>query len=340
VNYTAEQKFAANRVALLRSAAQANWRFVNDVQLYCPASQSGLSSTRRPWVNDLLPELTRLPCLTAVNFHGVCVSAVAFQQFCIAVAPRLQVLLIDTALADNAVDPRWHIGLLRELRVLVIDEFPPMAALLHLHQLEYLHVAQPPDYTTSLYSTALRHLSSSHALRSLSFGTRCESATAPLVYGLLSTAPPGGLNAAHAALVDWSQPAQLTDLSFAHSIDDELLQQCAAIPTLTRLQASTDNSRWELTPQPSLSVFAHLQQLRLKFHDAALLPHLAECHKLRVLQLSFRNAGYINAGSLSAIVASNAATLEELRFCATTDSVPLGLKDGAAGAEKWSTLPV
>jgi hypothetical protein len=109
---------------------------VTDVQLY---NDDKPWPPRSPSIDALLPELARLPCLTAVNFHGVCVSSAAFEQFCIAVSSRLLVLLFESVRVVHEGDPLTHIGLLRELRVLVVDRFPPASSLLKLHQLEYLH---------------------------------------------------------------------------------------------------------------------------------------------------------------------------------------------------------
>src|SRR4051794_34947325 len=87
------------------------------------------------------------------------------------------------------------------------------------------------------------------------------------------------------------------------------MQRCAAIPTLTRLQG---NVPWG--NMPPLNVFVRLQQLRLQLDNERLLPRVAECNHLRVLQLSFHTRSGASAESLCAIVAANAATLEELRF--------------------------
>jgi hypothetical protein len=332
----------ASRIAVFRSMAQAGWRFVTDVQLY-NTNKGRFTNKQTASVDLVLPELTQLPCLTAVNLHSVSVSLAAFEQFCIAVAPRLQVFLFKSARLAGAVDHLKHVGLLHELRVLVADQFPPLPALLQLHQLEYLHVNNRPatvnEQKSAELAATLRHLSSSHALRSLSL--RDEYFDEAWILDVwLAMAPPAVLSAEHAALVGWSQPIHLTDLSLAGQSNNELMRRCAAIPTLTRLQACTGESRWDPTPLPPLSVFTHLQQLRLEFHDAAWLPHLAECNQLRVLQLLFRARGSISAESLCAIVSANAATLEELRFCFNLNgsSLPSAFSEGDAGAANWCAL--
>jgi hypothetical protein len=329
------QTLLAHASAVFRSVT---WRFVTDVQIYSP-HDCRLSA---PSVDLLLSELARLPCLTAVSFHEVNVSAAAFHQFCIAVAPQLQVLLFESARVDNEVDPLTHVGLLHQLRVLVANELPPASPLLQLHQLEYLHVsAQLTSEQVSPFAAVVRHLSSSHALRSLSFGAPVNWFPAEW----FSTTEPVGLRSAaggaYAALVDndWSQPIQLTDLSCAAHIGDALLQRCSAIPTLTRLQARTA-SYWDPSPPPPLSVFTRLQQLRLELSGDKLLPHLAQCNQLRVLQMRFCTPDAVRAESLCAIVAANAAMLEELRFCIVSPrySLASALAEDAVDADKWSVL--
>jgi hypothetical protein len=256
----------AGRAAVFRSLTQAGWRYVTDVRLY--DTSGGQQSSKHATAADLVvPELASLSCLTAVNLQ---------LAFCIVVAPTLQVLLFESTRVENEIDPLTHVGLLHELRVLVVDQCPPLQSLLQLHRLVYLYLnrsAAADEQQRAEVAATLRHLSSSYALRSLS-----------LVYpatwmldGLLATAPPAILSAQHAALIDWSQPIHLTDLSFAACISRDLLQRCTTIPTLTRLQASMGKSRWDLTPIPRLTVFARLQQLRLQFRDATLLTDLARC---------------------------------------------------------------
>jgi hypothetical protein len=135
------EKLLRKRVALF--AEQSPWRFVTDVQLFSNTSGEWWNKDG-PSVDLLLHELGRLPCLTAVNFHLVNVSAEAFEQFCTAVAPRLQVLLFECLSVPKAfaVNPLTHVGLLYQLRVLVVDEPPPLPALLQLHQLVYLHIGE------------------------------------------------------------------------------------------------------------------------------------------------------------------------------------------------------
>jgi hypothetical protein len=343
-----------NASSVLGSVAPTMWRFVTDVKLYCPFGNEWVVD---PSVNFLVRQLVRLPCLTAINFHLVNVSAAAFQQFCTAVAPRLQVLLFSCARMEGKVDPLTHVSLLHQLRVLVVDKLPPMQALLQLHQLEYLHIEEPPAYDAVCFALVVRHLSSSHALRSLSLGETFYA----LPHGLLSTEQPSQLSAAYTALVDWTRPIHLTDLSCAAFTNDEVLQSCSAIPTLTRVQACTHIPPWvfSVDPQPLLTGLARPQQLRLDIYNSdKVLRHLAQCNKLRVLQLRFRTSsttGTITADSLCAIVAANAATLEELCFSRDMDTpsdetsfasfpskhgcpLALALEDGAAGAEKWSVL--
>jgi hypothetical protein len=208
-----------------------------------------------------------------------------------------------------------------------------------LHQLACLHIEELPVLDLLSFAVAVRYLSSSHALRSLSFGN-AGLFSHSLLAGLLATAPPLQLDAAAAALVDWSQPIQLTDLSFACCISDDLLQRCTAIPTLTRLQSSTGLFRRNPTPMPRLTVFAHLQQLRLELDDSKLLPHMAQCNQLRVLELSFDSRSGASAESLCAIVVANAATLEELRFsCERRYLLPSSaFTEGAAGVANWCVL--
>jgi hypothetical protein len=287
-------------------------------------------------VDALLPELARLPYLKAINFHGVRLSAAAFQRFCMAVAPRLLVLLFESARVGNAVESLTHVGLLHQLRVLVVDCPPPMKALLQLHRLEYLHVGRCGAHLTASTATALRHLSSSHALRSLSLGRDAVSMATHLV----STMPPADLDDADAAApVDWTQPIHLTDLSFASCVPHDTLQRWTALPTLTRLQTGV-GSYYDPVPPP-LTIFVRLQQLRLGLYSGKWMLELARCSHLRVLQLRFYIETAVSAASLCDIVAANAATLEELRFsCVSGHEYALwpALEDGAAGAAKWSAL--
>jgi hypothetical protein len=155
----------------LFALGSAAWLFVSNVQLY-GSIRVGNAWLSEPPVDLLLPELARMPCLTAVNFHRVSMSSAAFGQFCTVVAPRLLVLLFEHWSVDDAIDPLTHIGLLRELRVLVVDRCPPASSLLQLHLLVRLHVNEPISRAAHAWEklVAVRRLSSSHALRSLSFG--------------------------------------------------------------------------------------------------------------------------------------------------------------------------
>jgi hypothetical protein len=86
------------------------------------------------------------------------------------------------------------------------------------------------------------------------------------------------------------------------------------------MQIYTDpHSIWDPAPLPPLSIFARLQQLRLQLVTNKLLPHLAECNQLRVLQLRFCMKATVRSQSLCAIIAPNAATLEELCFSRNFD---------------------
>jgi hypothetical protein len=288
-------------------------------------------------VDGLLPVIALLSSLTAVNFHLVSVSTAAFEQFCIAVAPCLQVLLFESARVDNEVDLLTHVGLLHELRVLVVDDPPPLPALLQLHRLVYLHVDRRPNgYEHGLaFAATLRHLSMSHALHSLSLGNAGIFSIASVIELLLATESHMELRAADAALVDWTQPIRLTDLSCASRLNEDLLQRCAAIPTLTRLQTSCwGEGHWPPNvirpPPPPLTMFAPLQQLRLQLDDGSLLPYVAQCNQLRVLQICSHRT-YISGESLCTIVAANAATLEEVRLT-------IWVFTGAAAAANWSAF--
>jgi hypothetical protein len=156
-------------LAVFSSASTTMWRHVTDVQICSPLDHQWQV---QPPVDVLLPALPCLRCLTSVSFHLVRVSAAAFERFCVDVAPRLQVLLFKSTRAADAVDPLTHVRLLRLLRVLVVDELPPLQSLLPLHRLQYLHVDQQynSDKRARAFAAVVRRLSSSHALRSLSFG--------------------------------------------------------------------------------------------------------------------------------------------------------------------------
>jgi hypothetical protein len=188
-------------------------------------------------------------------------------------------------------------------------------------------------------ATALRHLSSSHSLRSLS-----PRDIAGMLDSLLAAEPPSQLSAAHAALVNWNHPIHLTDLSCAGRVDADVLRRCSAIPTLTRLQAGWGvETRWSykrnLPPPPALPLFARLQQLRLHLYDDTLLFHLTQCAQLRVLQILFCMSDAVRLECLCAIVSANATTLEELRFsCDIESSLEPAMVDGATDGEKWSVL--
>jgi hypothetical protein len=316
-----KEKLLADAASVFGTATPSAWRFANDVNLYsCPLSSSCNRTANEGQQSDgdelpgdlLLSELARMPCLTAVNFHWINLSAAAFEQFCIVVAPRLQVLLfksLPVTIEDSEVDPLTHISLLRVLRVLVVDKCPPAPSLLKLHRLVYLHVTKRfPSYAEGV---AVRQLSSSHELRSLSF----DVPTGWLPELLLATVLPAHLSADHATLVDWTQPVQLTDLSFASHIGGTALQDCVTIPSLTRLQVHVAAAPWESKPLPT-NIFARLQELHVQLDDERSLPlsRLAECNQLRVLQLCFGPYVAVSARSLCAIVAANATTLEELRF--------------------------
>jgi hypothetical protein len=98
---------------------------------------------------------------------------------------------------------------------------------------------------------------------------------------------------------------------------------------------------WNLDTPLSLLVFTRLQQLRLQLDDNALLPHLAHCRQLRVLQLFFVTRDIIRTEPLCAIVAANAATLEELRFSCDNFrgySLASALREGAKCASHWSVF--
>ena len=328
--------------ALFGLAAPSMWRHVSDVQLFSPVGDP--SNAPASSVDALLSDLLLLPCLTAVNFHSVCVSAAAFEQFCSAVAPRLQVLLFGDARVKTDADPLTHVGLLHELRVLVVDELPPLPSLSRLHQLEYLHVDVPPVLDVLSFAVTVRYLSAWHAVRSLSFSDDSDGESDPTrtMEVLLATAPPPQLDAAAAALVDWRQPISLTDFSCASYLDGAELQRCAAIPTLTRLQADVDLDPFDFDhgPPPSLFVFTQLQQLRLELDDNKLLPHMAQCNQLRVLELFFRGKDPITAKSLCAVVSANTAALEELRFSVRWQGCSLSsaFSEGDAGATNWCVL--
>jgi hypothetical protein len=282
--------------------------------------------------------------LTAVNFQSVKVSSAVFEQFCTAVASRLQVLLFESARAEKEIDPLSHVGLLRELRVLVVDGAPPLPALLQLHRLVYLHVNErPSSYEQDLTcAVALRHLSSSHSLRSLSFGASVNSNWIPESLFLEAAPSETELDGAHSALVDWSQPINLTDLSFADYVRHEVLQQCATIPTLTRLQVCPALAQYGQVDPRRFDVFMRLQELRLLGCDGRMLSHVAKCNRLRVLHIFFVGYSGVTAKALCAVVAANAATLEELRFsCQQGYNSSLGsaFKGGAAsGVTQWSVL--
>jgi len=74
--------------------------------------------------------------------------------------------------------------------------------------------------------------------------------------------------------------------------------------------------------------FARLQQLRLELYDALLLPHVAQCNQLRVLQVCSHRMS-ISAEFLCNIAAANAATLEELR---------LTMSESTGAAANWSAF--
>jgi hypothetical protein len=94
-------------------------------------------------------------------------------------------------------------------------------------------------------------------------------------------------------------------------------------------------------PRPIFPNFTRMQELRLELHDGSLLPELAKCRRLRVLQLCFREVHGVSATSLCAVVASNAKTLEEVRFSDLERgrcTLASALGDGAADAAKWRVL--
>jgi hypothetical protein len=168
--------------AATASLAANMWRHVTDAHVYSYLKgrrwTGDVRRTHQPHVNALLPQLAQLPFLTAVNLHQVEVSMASFKQFATATAPRLQVFMYEgTRTPTSMVDPMKHIGLLCGLRVLVIDRLPDAAALLPLKQLEYLHVEEHLwGRCIAPAASVLRHLSSSHALRSLSLSCYASSA--------------------------------------------------------------------------------------------------------------------------------------------------------------------
>jgi hypothetical protein len=312
------------------------WRHVTDAHVYSRSAGSRWSDkSRRPNVSTLLPQLSQLPFLTAVDFHNVDVSATSFQQFAAATAPRLQVLMFEGGRSLGGppeVDHLQHVGLLRGLRVLVLDGMPDATSLLQLHQLEHLHFM--PGWNARLIplATTIRYLNQSHALRSLSLG---DNGASHLLHMVCGTAPhqhlqahfgPTALPNPTAALVDWTRPCALTALS----LDGALLWRSAflllekPLPALVTLKVHMCKKvRWAPAQQPDapepmlpqLHLFSRVHQLCLTIDESDLLEHVAQCTQLRRLQLNARRSIRATAEMMCKIVQANANSLEELRLC-------------------------
>jgi hypothetical protein len=64
-----------------------------------------------------------------------------------------------------------------------------------------------------------------------------------------------------------------------------------------------------------LDFFSRLQELSLRLDHPFFLDHLAHCNQLRVLRLIADSNTRITTQAVCAVIAANAATLEELRLC-------------------------
>jgi hypothetical protein len=319
------------------SAALASnmWRHVTDAHVYSRGAGSRWSDkARRPNVSTLLPQLSQLPFLTAVNFHNVDVSAATFQQFAAATAPRLQVLMFEGGQSLGGppeVDHLQHVGLLRGLRVLVLDRMPDAAGLLQLQQLEHLHFV--PRWNARLIPLAItiRYLSSSHALRSLSLG---HYGGGHLLHMVCGTAPPQHLTAHFgttvlpnptAALVDWKHPCDLTAVSLDGALEwrSAFILAAKALPAVVTMKVDVCKRQRGPVQQPDapepvlppLDLFSRVHQLCLTLDESDLLPHVAQCTELRRLQLNARRGIRATAEMICKIVQANANSLEELRLC-------------------------
>jgi hypothetical protein len=344
------------------------WRHVSDAHVYSRHEGSCWpDAAPQPDASALLPQLAQLPFLTAISFHQVSISlSTFFKPFAELMVSRLQVLMVSGS-REHLQD--WkHIGLLRSLRVLSVDQLPDATALLQLQQLEYLHCSEAYDARIVPVATAIRHLSSSYALRSLSVHVYSDiRCLLPMVCG---SAPPQHWPAhfhtvepnSTAQLVDWTRPCGLTSLAL--SLTDMYWRRAVvltaeSLPALVLLRVHLTKGRRiglaqrlpepEVShpdefdfPLPPLDLFSRLHQLCLEINEADLLQHVAHCTHLRRLRLIARNPVHATAKMLCAIVQTNAATLEEFRLCAKEDSFITAMEanpaDDDAEMKRWTVL--
>jgi hypothetical protein len=232
--------------------------------------------------------------------------------------------------------------------VLVLDNIHDPSALLPLTQLEYLHLDECRHSADGIQlASVLRHLSSVHALRSLSLDyslsshsgfrwlcvllamtpalrprllKRCTaadvkaSATGGRFGGPVNVIPP------LADYVDESRPSRLTEIRFDDSGYLEVWQAetLLLLPSLTRLHSGTLTSFNRLAQNRTLpsDALANMQQLSLTLvpHkpdnlDKGIfdLSHLFACRQLRVLQLKHETEA-VSLQTLLCLLQNNAAT--------------------------------
>ena len=215
---------------VLQPACKQMWRHVTDIRL--------VGGEQR------LKRLLDFPCMAALTLNDSIPSINVTNALYTGLADRLQALGLSLC-----SDPLYsQLGLLTQLRILVLDRPPDAAALVQLAQLEYLHMETHDKFDCSpVLMCVVRWLSVHHQLRSLSlhsYGSwkafRVEeliesdplkSAIASAEWVSLSAHPP----------LDLTVKCGLTDLSLSgegalRSLQTSMDLLCRGLPHLTRLQ--------------------------------------------------------------------------------------------------------
>jgi hypothetical protein len=354
------------------------WRNVHDVRLSFPLFTTG-TGTGSFMLEQTLLGLARLPHLAALELRGIgglqpppSISTEVVAQVYSAMAGQLHSLLLrghnsGGGGGDGASDG-LSLFLLAfveplpllapSLRVLELCCHPPASALMVLEQLECLRIVNPSGLaereSLGPLASAMRHLSTRHALRSLTLCTLDDlllvsllclpedaekrlAVTSKVRSVYLTTLPP------LARHIDPSLPSRLTDLSLLDrpygGLNRSWLLEplLAGLPALERLQAVV-LERVFAEPVPHLDVLAKLKQLHLKLpgeseattgqeqeqkHDDGFLTlaHVRQCTQLRSLHLDHRLT--VSLDFLVSVLQRNGSTLEELRITGRQASLRL-----------------
>jgi hypothetical protein len=334
------------------------WRYVSEVVPINALSSN--SPTSLPFISmltDVLASSTALPNMRSLrlsswNPREEEADAVVHTLYS-AVAGRLQALSLSDCSAPFVSVSALPL-LSSSLRVLVFDNIRDPSALLPLTLLEYLHLnscrlACADDIQLS---SVLRHLSSAHALRSLSlYRTHASLSEFRWLCVLLAVTPalrprllkrctaadvtasatagfgdPANLIPPLADYVDEARPSRLTEVRFGEHgyFDVWQAEALLLLPSLTRLHSGPRGWFPRLPENPTLpaDALANMQQLSLTLvpHKNVFdFSHLFACRRLRVLRVNHNHETEgVSLLSLIQLLQNNAATLEELCFSART----------------------